>query len=146
MANSEYSHLERSQRVSPVLPQLAKRLMDGCLEGLRESAVAGCDRVQGIGTRLAVHCGRVKLFKCCSRKPSDLSCALWYVWESGFDLNSVHQEYQSSAKESLFLMPTRLCFIFKECFKYFNFKGLIKSFFLAFCPCLFALSSSLCYS
>jgi len=79
IANSEYSHLERSQRVSLVLSQHAKRLMDGCLEGLRERAMAGCDRVQGIGTRLAVQCGRVKLFKCCSRKPSDLSCALWSV-------------------------------------------------------------------
>lgn len=121
------------QKEPACLPSVAPACqeVDGRLSGgpSRESAVAGCDRVQGIGTRLAVQCGRVKLFKCFSRKPLDLSCALWYVWEGGFDFYSVHQWHQSFAKESLFLMATRLSYVFKECFKYFNFKDLIKSFF-----------------
>lgn len=104
IGNSEYRHLERSQRVSLVLSQNAKRLMDGCLEGLGESAVAGCDRVQGIGARLAVLCDRVKLLKCCSRKASDLSCALCCIWERGSDFYTVHWGHPSSEEESLFLM------------------------------------------
>lgn len=106
-----------SERVSLVLSQNAKRLMDGCLEGLGESAVAVCDRVQGIGTRLAVQCDRVKLFKCCSRKASDLSCALCCIWESGSDFYTVHRGHPSSVEESLFLMATRLSYIFR----YFSF-------------------------
>lgn len=101
--------------VSPLCcPRMPKGLMDGCLEGLGESAVAGCDRVQGIGTRLAVQCDGVKLFKCCSRKASDLSCALCCIWESGSDFYTVHQRHPSPVEKSLILIATRLSYIFRN--------------------------------